>query len=246
MRDLQDAYMGSVLNRWWAVLHPLLIISLYLFVFGFVFQQRMGGNVPSAGDFAIYMLPGLCAWLTVSAALSRSASALVASANLVKQVVFPIELLPARSVLAAHVPMLIGIVIVTIYSIIRFRSVSPLLPLSLIVVLLQAMLLIGIGLFLSALTVFLRDIRDIVQVFASAGIFVTPILYAPAAVPAWFENVMFYNPFSYAVWCLQDIFYHQQITRVDAWVALTLASALALWLGSRFFNRTRQHFGDSL
>lgn len=246
VRDLQDAYMGSALNRWWAILHPLLIIGLYLFVFGFVFRQRTGGAVASTADFAIYMLPGLCSWLTVSAALSRSASSLVASSNLVKQVVFPIELLPVRSVIASHIPVMIGIVVVGIYAIFRFGNISPLLPLVLPVILLQGVMLIGLGLLLSALTVFLRDVRDIVQLFASAGLFLTPILYAPGTTPAWFETVMLFNPFSYAVWCLQDIFYHQKITNPAPWLLLAAVSALALWIGSSFFNRTRQHFGDVL
>jgi len=246
IRELQDAYMGSALNRWWAVLHPALIIGLYLFVFGFVFQQRMGPGAPSTGDFAIYMLPGLCAWLTVSSALSRSANSLIASANLVKQVVFPIELLPVRSVLAAHAPMLIGIMVVGVYAFYRFGDVSPLLPLVVPVILLQAVMLAGFGLLLSALAVFVRDVRDIVQLFASAGLFLTPVIYAPGAAPAWFETVMVFNPFSHAVWCLQDIFYHQRITRGHAWIVLVIVSVLTFWLGSRFFNRTRPHFGDVL
>jgi lipopolysaccharide transport system permease protein len=246
IRDLQDAYMGSALNRWWAVLHPLIIIMLYLFVFGVVFRQKLSPDTPSTADFAVYLLPGLCAWLTVSAALSRSATSLVASANLVKQVVFPIELLPVRSVLAAHVPMLIGIVVVGIYAVLRFGAVSPLLPLVLVVIVLQGVLLVGVGLILSTLTVFVRDVRDIVQLFASAGLFVTPILYAPGAVPPWFDAAMFYNPFAYAVWCLQDIFYHQAITRPSAWTALVIVSFVAFWAGSRFFERTRPHLGDVL
>jgi lipopolysaccharide transport system permease protein len=246
LRDVQDAYMGSMLSRWWALLHPLLIVGLYLLVFGFVFQQRLGPNAPSAGDFAIYMLPGLCVWLTISAALSRSASSLVAASNLVKQVVFPIELLPTKSVIASFIPALVGILVVIGYALFRLGTISPLLPLVIPILLLQGIMLIGLGLLLSALTVFVRDVRDIVQMFTSAGIFLTPILFAPGVVPAWFESIMFYNPFSYVVWCLQDVFYHQAITRPDAWIALLASSLIALWVGETFFRRVRAHFGDAL
>ena len=61
IRDLQDAYMGSALSRWWALLHPLVILSLYLFVFGFVFNRQPGVTSVGTSDFAIFMLPGLCA-----------------------------------------------------------------------------------------------------------------------------------------------------------------------------------------
>jgi lipopolysaccharide transport system permease protein len=245
-RELQDAYAGSLLNRWWALLHPLAIIGLYLFVFGFVFQQRVGADAEGPGDYAVFMLPGLCAWLTVSAALTRSATALLASANLVKQVVFPIELLPIRSVIAAQMPVLLGVLIVAAYSALGFGKVSPLLPLLVLVVMLQAVMLAGFALFLSALTVFVRDVRDVVQVFTTAGLFITPVLYAPGLVPEWFDGLMVLNPFAYAVWCLQDIFHHQQVTRPGAWLALPVAAGAALFLGQAFFQRTRAHFGDAL
>ena len=246
LRDLRDAYQGSAFSKWWAILHPLLIIALYLFVFGHVFSPRLGGTIPDVPDFAVFLLSGLAAWLTVQAALMKSATSLTGSANLVKQVVFPIELLPVRAVLAAQVPLLIGIVVLIVYSAVRFGLVSPLLPLVIVVLLLQTMLLIGMGLLFAALTVFLRDVRDVLQIFVTIGLFLAPILYVPDSLPAWFETVMFFNPFSYAIWCFQDIFFFQAIVHPSAWLALTIGSVVSLLVGVMFFERTRQHFGDAL
>jgi len=139
-RDLQEAYAGSVLARAWAVLHPLLLVCIYGYVFGYVFTAQLGADMPQEPDFAVFMLIGLATWLTIQPALAKSANSLVVSANLVKQVVFPIELLPVRSVVGSQVTMLVGIVAVVAYSAARFHMVSPLLVLAIYPVVAQLML----------------------------------------------------------------------------------------------------------
>jgi lipopolysaccharide transport system permease protein len=245
-RDLHEAYAGSVLARSWAVLHPILLIALYLYVFGFVFTTRVGGHLPEAPDFAVFMLSGLACWLTVQAALGKATNSLLASSNLVKQVVFPIELLPIRSVIAAHLPVLIGLSLVIVYSLIRFQILSPLIPLALYVLAAQAVLLAGLTLFLSALTVFVRDVKDIVTFFAAFGVFLTPIIYLPGTVPAGFNMVLLLNPLSHAIWCLQDIFFFRSIQHPWSWLLLGLFAIVFFWGGARFFQRTRDSFGDAL
>jgi lipopolysaccharide transport system permease protein len=245
-RDLEEAYAGSALARLWAFIHPMLLIGLYLFVFGYVFTTRLGADLPQVPDYAVYLLAGLAPWLTIQSALARGTNAIVVGTNLVKQVVFPVELLPIRSVLAAQIPLLVGLVLLPIYSAVAFRLVSPLLLLAVYPVLTQLMLLCGTALFLSALTAFLKDTRDIVQFFSSFGVFLVPVLYLPGALPGWFEAALHLNPFSYAIWCLQDVFFFQEFRHPWAWPMAGLLGVTALQLGYAFFQRTRGSFGDVL
>ncbi|PZO75755.1 MAG: ABC transporter [Mesorhizobium amorphae] len=245
-RDLSEAYAGSMLSRLWAVLHPLLLIGVYVFVFGYVFTARLGADLPAEPDFAVFILAGLGLWLSIQAALAKSASALVGSANLVKQVVFPIELLPVRSVLAAQLPFLVSTVVVVLYSGLRFGMVSPLLPLVIYVAFWTLVLLVGLALILAPLTVFLRDTRDVVQVVSSFGVFLLPVIYLPGSLPPWFETLLHLNPFSYPVWCMQDALFFQGFEHPFAWLVLPVLALLALWAGLRFFERTRHNLGDVL
>jgi lipopolysaccharide transport system permease protein len=245
-RELGDSYAGSMLSLVWAFLNPLLLIGLYVFIFGYVFTTRVGGNLPVEPDFAVYILSGLTIWLTVQAALAKSCSALVSSANLVKQVVFPIELLPVRSVLAAHIPLFVGILVVVLYSVVRFGMISPMLPLVVVVVAAQAALLMGLGLILAALTAFVRDTRDVVQFFLSFGIFLIPAVFLPGVLPGWFNYVLVVNPFSYAVWCMQDIFFFRDFEHPYAWLMLLALGPFTLHVGAKFFERVRSGFGDVL
>jgi lipopolysaccharide transport system permease protein len=244
-RDLQESYRGSMFSRFWAVLMPLTIISLSLFIVGMVFAPRLGADLPKIPDYVTFLLAGLCAWLTIQSALLKSASSLIGAANLVKQVVFPVELLPVRSVLSAFLPLLIGIVVLTIYVFARFGVISPLLPLAPVVAVLLCIMLIGYGLLFSGLTVFVRDTRDVLQLFSTVGLFVSPVIYVPGALPSWFETLLAFNPFSYAVWASQDVFFFKDFTRPSAWAVLVLISPLIFILGFWFFERTRQHFGDA-
>ncbi len=245
-RELDENYAGSMLARSWAILHPLLLIALYLFVFGYVFTTRIGADLPTVPDFAVFMLAGLACWLTVQSALGKATSSLIAASNLVKQVVFPLELLPVRSVIAGHLPLLIGIVGVTLYSLLRFGIVSPLLPLVIYVVAAQAMLLVGITLFLSAMAVFVRDTRDVVQFFTAFGVFLVPVIYIPGSLPRAFEILLWLNPLSHAIWCFQDIFFFQSFRHPWSWLLVGVMAPLALAAGWRFFERTRPNFGDVL
>jgi len=245
-RDLIEAYAGSFLSRGWAILHPILLIGLFLFVFGYVFVTRLGAQLPVVPDFAVFLLAGLTAWLTVQAALAKGTVALTSASNLVKQVVFPIELLPVKSVLSAQVPVLIGVVIVTVYSFLRFQIVSPLLPLVFFVLAAQTILLLGIVFMLSALNVFVRDTKDFITFFSSFGMFLLPIIYVPGSLPPAFNVILYLNPFSYAIWCFQDIFFFRSFEHPFAWLALGLLAIAALTLGLRFFERTRGSFGDAL
>lgn len=243
-REIVDAYAGSMLARGWALLHPILMIGVYVFVFGYVFTTRLGAQLPAEPDFAVFILSGLSAWLTVQTALAKGANALVTSANLVKQVVFPVELLPLRAVFAAHLPMLVGLALVILYTLARFHTVSLMLPLIIYPIVAQAMLLAGLGLFLSALTVFVRDARDVVQVFSAFGVFLLPVIYLPGALPGWFEGLLYLNPFSYAIWCFQDVLFFWSFRHPAAWIVVGPLGALTLHFGHRFFQRVRGGFGD--
>jgi lipopolysaccharide transport system permease protein len=245
-RELQDAYAGSVLARAWAVLHPLLLTALYLFVFGYVFRARGALEFPPGTDFAVFVLPGITCWLTVQAAITRASTSLTSARNLVKQVVFPIELLPIRSVIGAQLPMLIGLVFVLLYSLLRHGDVSPLLPLLVFAVLAQLALLAGLALLVAVATAFLRDIRDIVQFVLSVGLFVTPAIYLPGSIPFWFEALLWLNPFSHAIWVLQDILYFQAIAHPASWLLLPAFGFAALWLGARVYAMGAPRFGDVL
>src|SRR5262245_2989493 len=95
-REVGERYAGQMLGVVWAVGHPLLLMALYVFVFAYVFPTRLSTSYEMPRSFAAYILSGLIPWLCFADAMNRGVTAVTNNASLVKQVVFPVEVLPMK------------------------------------------------------------------------------------------------------------------------------------------------------
>ncbi len=245
-RDLFEAHAGQVIGGLWSVLHPLSIMLIYAFVFTFVFQNRIGGTYELPLDYTSYILSGLAPWMAMVQALSKTSNALTANANLIKQVVFPIEVLPIKAALSSIVPLIVMLAVYFIYTVgfqQQFLWTQLLLPVLVFIFALWAM---GIGLFLASSSVYVRDVREFVQIFAVAGVFILPVIYLPTWVPAIFKPFLYINPFSYIIWCFQDALYFGRFEHPWAWVVSLIGGVIVFGLGARTFIGLKPYFGDAL
>ena len=92
-RDIADRYVGQFLGMFWAVAHPLFMMGIYVFIFAFVFKVKIGDSLDIPRDYTVYILSGLIPWMAFQECMSKSCSAISANSSLVKQVVFPVEVL---------------------------------------------------------------------------------------------------------------------------------------------------------
>src|SRR5262245_12556733 len=111
MRELRDRYVGQMLGALWAVGAPLLAMAAYVFAFTFIFRQRLGIEDTGYG-YTAFVLAGLVPWLAMTDVVSRAPVAVSGSANLVKQIVFPAEVLPLKVSLASLPQLLVGLAVV--------------------------------------------------------------------------------------------------------------------------------------
>ena len=245
-REIGDRYAGQALGLFWTVAHPLFLMALYVFVFGFVFRTKIGGTLEMPLDYTTYILAGLVPWMAVQEAMTKSCTAIVGNAGLVKQVVFPLEVLPAKTVVSTLVPQLISTFVLLVYVLAthgRFFASYLLLPALLV---LQTFMMVGIAYFLSALTTYFRDTKDFVQLFGIAGMYIIPVVYLPGWVPAVFRPVLYANPFSYLIWCWQDVLYFGRMEHPVAWLVLPAFSLFAFIMGYRMFRKLKPGFGSAL
>ncbi len=243
-RELRDRHAGQVLGVAWAYGHPLLLMLIYTFLFVYVFPARYGtDNV--VYDYSGNVLAGMVSWLAFQDLLSRAPTILVGQANLVKKIVFPTEVLPVKTAIASALPYTGGLLFAMAYSAWQERLTWLVLMLP-VVVGFQLVAMAGMAFILSAGGVFLRDLRDVVAVFASINLFAQPILYNPLATHSWLHWVFIANPFSYVVWCWQDVLYNGHIAHPMAWVVFPIISMATFALGWTMFQRTRHAFGDAL
>jgi lipopolysaccharide transport system permease protein len=243
-RDLAQRYAGQFVGRVWVIGHPLFLTLLYVFLFGVVFRMKLGGTHELPRDFTTYMLSGLIPWLTFQTAMSSSCASVLSNASLVKQFVFPLEVLPAKDVLTALVIWVVGVVIIAVYEMALHRSVPVTYLLLPVLFSLQLLAMVGVAFFLSATSVFFRDLKDFVQLFAQIGLFLMPVVYLPDMVPALFRPVLYLNPFSYMTWAYQDALYFGRIEHPYAWLVFAAASVFAFAAGFRVFQRLKPMFSS--
>src|SRR6476661_2452165 len=149
-RELKARYRGSVLGFLWSFINPLLLLSIYTFVFTVIIPNRSDLTKP----FAIFMFSGILPWNWFSSSLTEASGSLLAGGNLIKKVLFPAEVLPIVSVLANMVHFFLGLIILVAFLIgYRHWPDAGDLPWFLVAVAVQLVFTTGLALILAALTV---------------------------------------------------------------------------------------------
>jgi lipopolysaccharide transport system permease protein len=245
-REITDRYAGQFFGAFWAIGHPLILMLVYVFIFGFVFKTRISNNVNLPLDYTTYILCGLIPWLAFIEAMSKAVLVIVSNANLVKQVVFPIEVLPIKGVIATLVTQFIFLGLLMFYALVIQRVFLWTYCLIPVLIVLQALAMIGVSYILSAIGVFFRDTKDFIQVFSTIGVYLIPAFYLPESVPAIFRGVLYLNPFSYMIWSYQDALYYGKLAHPWAWLAMLFLSLTVFVYGYRFFRKVKTSFGNVL
>ncbi|HXG46766.1 MAG TPA: ABC transporter permease, partial [Methylomirabilota bacterium] len=197
-------------------------------------------------DYTAYILTGMIPWLAINESLAKSCTAITGNTNLVKQVVFPLEVLPVKGVLATLFPQLICLAILVIYVLATGGGLHWTYVFLPVLVALQLLMMVGISFLLAALSPFFRDLKDFVQVYCVIGIYLVPVVYLPNMVPNIFRPFVYVNPFSYPIWCFRDLCYYGRLEHPWAWVVMIALSIGSYTAGYRLFMRLKPYFGNVL
>jgi lipopolysaccharide transport system permease protein len=245
-RELSDRYAGQAFGLLWAIAHPVFMIGLYVFIFAFVFKMKIGGTVEMPLDYTTYLLSGLVAWMSFQESMAKSCTAITANAALVKQVVFPLEILPVKNILAALFPQVVSLVILIAYVLVTHGSLPLTYLLLPVLIVMQLMAMVGVAYILAPIGAYFRDIKDFVQLFSMAGVYLMPVFYLPTWVPELFKPVLYINPFSYLIWCYQDALYFGRFEHPWAWIVTGVLSMVVFVLGYRAFRKLKPLLGNIL
>jgi lipopolysaccharide transport system permease protein len=243
-RDVFERQAGLAFGSFWVIGQPLLMMLVYVFVFSFIFTVRL--NIHDSGlGYTAFLMVGLVPWLAFQEALSRAPTVILENRSLVKQIVFPIDIIPLKLVLSTLVVLGVGLAF-PLGLMLFDGTARPLFWLLLpIPILCHLALAIGFTYALAAVGVFLRDTRNIVQLFLMVGLFLHPILYAPDMVPAKLEFVFNLSPLSHNIWIYRDAVLGH-LAHPLSWIIAPVTGFLALTLGYRLFRSLSHMFGDAL
>jgi len=253
-RDLRVRYKNSVLGILWSWLNPLFMMVVYTVVFVFM-RSAQEGVVPGK-DFPVFVLCALLPWNFFSGAVLGAVNSIDSNASLVKKVYFPREVLPLSVVLSNLVNFLISLVILVPMLLVFQVRFTPWILLLPVVVAIQVCLIAGIALFLSALNVFYRDTRAIMDVVMMAWFFLTPVIYPIDILPHSREILgvtldihrwtRILNPMASLVAAYRDVLYYGRLVGPDFLARTAVTSLVVLLIGYAVFYRFSPRFGEQV
>jgi lipopolysaccharide transport system permease protein len=245
VRDLKNRYVGSTMGIFWSVIHPLVLLVSYTFVFSVVLKMQLG---PEAGtsSFAVYLFCGILPWLIFQETLTRSSNVLVDNANLITKTLFPAEILPVSVLLANLVNHLIGVGLLLTTMLVRYQKISMLAFFA--SVYLAALLLFALGLswFISSVQVFLRDTSQVVTVLLTFWFWFTPIFFDEKRIPQKLVFLMHINPLAEVVIGYRHCFLTGALPSLQGLISLYAVALLTFIGGGLFFRYTKKSFADVL
>jgi lipopolysaccharide transport system permease protein len=248
-RDVEGRYRGSSLGVVWSFATPLVMLTVYTFVFGVIFTgarwpQATAGKTETLGEFALVLFCGLLLLNLVSECLGRASHLVVGAPNYVKKVVFPLEVLPLMALTSALFHAAISLLVVVIANILLRGSVEWTLVLAPVVLLPVIALVLGLSWLLASLGVFARDVGHAVGVGLQILMFVTPVFYPLEAIPEPVRSYISWNPLTPAVENLRRVVLWGLQPDWSAWAFSLVVGIVVMIAGLWWFTVTRPAFAD--
>lgn len=196
--------------------------------------------------FHLFLLSALFPWAWFSASITQAAPSFAGNANLLKKVYFPRFVLPFTAVLYNMVHFILSLPILIVLLLAAKMHPGPAWIIGLpILIAVQAMVLIGIVLAVATLTVFLRDLEHLLEVFLNLWFYITPILYSLDVVPGKARYALKLNPMTSLIEAWRNLFLENSLPSIDIWPSLIFA-AVAIVAGVALFRWLEGHFENAL
>ena len=235
--DMRARYAGSALGLAWMALYPLLFLALYTSAL----SARTGMAAGPAK--AIFVFCGLIPFLGFAESLAGGTASVTSNAQLIKNTLYPIELIPVKSVIVAQGTCIVG-TLVLLVGVGVVGKLTWYAPLVIVVWLLQLLLTVGVVWIFACVNTFLRDLQNTVSILILMLMIASPIAYTIDEVPEKMRVILAFNPLYYTITSYQDCLYLGRFPRT-LW-ALALLSVGTFLVGAWFFRRLKTVLADNV
>lgn len=245
IRDLRARYVGSFMGLFWSVIHPIVLLVSYTFVFSFIFGIRPRPETGTT-SFPLFLFCGILPWLYFQDALQRSSTIIIDNANLVTKTLFQSEILPLIALLSGFVNHLIGFAILLVIIFFTIGKVSVFILLIPVYLLLLMLFTLGLSWLVASLNVFVRDVSQIISVILTFWFWFTPIFYSMDQFPEKLMFLVYLNPLAHVVIGYRDCLLRMQMPNMSILAILAVVSLAFFVFGGLFFRTTKREFADIL
>ena len=246
-RDVLGRYRGSMIGMAWSFFNPLFMLAVYTFVFSVVFESRWGVDTSeSRGSFAVILFAGLVVHGLLAECVNRAPSLILSNANYVKKVVFPLEILPWVTLVAALFHTGISLLVLLIAEFMLMPYVPWTVLLLPLVWLPFVIGIMGISWFLASLGVYVRDVAQITGLVTTVLLFMSPVFYPLSKLPENFQTLLLLNPLTFIIEQTREVVIWGNAPDWGGLLLYSVVACLIAWLGFVWFQKTRGGFADVL
>ena len=238
-KEIRGRYKNSILGIMWSFLNPLLQLLVYSVIFGALLA---GGDE----TYPIYICIALIPWTYFTTAITQAAFTVIGNADIIKKVYFPREILPISVVTSGAVNFVISTIIILAFVIFFKVGLSWYLLFYPLILLIQYVLLLGIGFIVSSVTVYFRDLEHIIGIVLMAAFYGTPIVYKLEQLPQQLQIIMQLNPMTHLINAYRDIFYYHQMPNMKVLGILLALSLILAVVGYFIFKKLQKGFAEEL
>lgn len=242
LKDFRIRYRNMSLGVAWSILNPLVMLGILLALFSFIYPQR---GIP---NFSIFLLAGLVCYNLVNLAVPPATSCILDNASIVKKIVFPRFMLPVSVVLSQSLHVLIQLLIIFCFTAALGVSVTAYwlwIPIALFV---ELIFVLGLAMIASALNVYFRDVRYVVENSLAILFWLSPVFYPLTAVTEqsrwWIGLIYQLNPLAGCIDAMRKAILYASHPDPLAFGLATAVALIFLGVGLMVFNRMESVFSD--
>jgi lipopolysaccharide transport system permease protein len=244
LREVLQRYRGSMLGIVWSFVLPLIMLAVYMFVFSVVFKTRWGLEQESEIQFGVILFSGLIVHALFTECLTRAPGLITGNVQLVKKVVFPLEILPLVTLCSALFHFAVSLLVLVIFMVVAGFTIPLTAFLAPLVLAPLVLLILGMNWFLASLGVYVRDIAQMVGVVATILLFMSPIFFPISRIPEQWQVFIYMNPITTIVIELRKVLMWGELPNWYHLGIYTLVGLFSLVCGYWWFSRTRRGFAD--
>ena len=244
-RDFEQRFVGSAMGWIWGLIHPLVLLVSWTFVFQFCLGQKAPADAGTT-NYPLFLFAGMLPWLLFSETMQRSASSLLDHANLITKTVFPAEIIPVSVFLSALVSHLLALALMVAAAGVYLNQISIFLLVLPFYILTIGLLAVGLGWIVASLHVFLRDTAQLLSVVLTLWFWMTPIFITDQNFPHWAKFLVVANPLCYAVRSYRAVLLTSSLPDPRDFLFVAVCGAAAFVAGGLFFRHMKRGFADVL
>jgi ABC-type polysaccharide/polyol phosphate export permease len=242
-RDFEQRFVGSAIGWIWGLIHPLVLLLSWTFVFQYCMHLP---PPPGVRSYPLFLFAGMLPWLLFSETVQRSAPSLLDQSNLITKTVFPAEIVPVSVFLSTLVSHLLALALMVAATALWMNQITVFLVMLPFYMLAVGLFAVGVGWIVSSLHVFLRDTAQVLSVVLTFWFWLTPIFIDENSFPQKARFLLAANPLFYVVRAYRAVLLHSSMPSLgDLGIAAAYGVA-AFLIGGLFFRYMKRGFADVL